>query len=151
MENVTSTISQDDTGECFLANADVNVKVCPILDSEVGMIFALGGKVASGVNGSVKGHVIRLEEEDRRLEISFKLKNSNGTNLRFHPEEPIWITDDEDCPEASSWVQGWEITKLNDTELRIVNPGEEGVYTYTLRFLRGTAVVICDPIIKNIA
>lgn len=146
-----SYVTDQASAEEFAAlQGAAHVKVCPVLDRDVGMIFALGGHVDQGTQGSVKGHVIRLKEGTPRI-INFHLSDETSISLSFDERQPIWITARDECPESPSWVPGFEWRLQTARHLRLKNPGTRGVFTYTLRLRNGTDVHLCDPIIKNIA
>lgn len=152
MEGITVSSGEAGEGELPINPGPVRVKVCPVKDPHLGLIFAMGGEV-DGTAGSVKGYVIRLKKNTERI-IEFYLDNVCGTSLEFHDVEPIWITDKDECPETSSWVGGFSWKRQAKDHLRLKNPGDQGVFTFTLRFVDGndpTRTYICDPIIKNIA
>jgi hypothetical protein len=150
MEDITVIGGKAEEGELSANLGPVKIKVCPVQDPDVGIIFAMGGEVSSGTHGSVKGFVIRLKKGTERI-IEFYLNNIHSPRLEFHPTEPVWITDKDECPEIASWVPGFRWKLQSPHHLRLKNPGGQGDYTYTLRFVDGGQSYECDPIIKNIA
>ncbi len=123
-----------------------NVKV-EARPGEAGLInWEIDGKKA-------KDSKIDFDKGDTDVTVQFKLQDMTNRKLRFDPEAPIWIHENElgQCPPEGATNVQIKVVNCDDKTLTLVNTNEKAcTLRYQLNFFDETNQgENCDPEFKN--
>jgi len=113
-----------------------------------------GGPIDWEIDGKkAKESKIEFDKGDADVTVEFMLQDKTNRKLRFHPESPIWIHENEagQCPPAGAKDAQIEVVGCDDKKLTLVNKNaKECILRYQLNFVddanNGEA---CDPEFRN--
>jgi len=96
---------------------------------------------------------LHLEKDSGQHAINFQLHDQTGRDLRFDPNDPIWIGEDCPCPPRRGINSDqMSVTGLSSRSLETVNSnsGRGRDLRYQLNFVDGQGMPSnCDPVIRN--
>jgi hypothetical protein len=112
------------------------------------------GGIEFEVDGMKAEHArLHLEKDSGQHAINFQLHDQTGRDLRFDPNDPIWIGEDCPCPPARGINSDqMNVTDLSSRSLETVNSnsGRGRDLRYQLNFIDGQGMPSnCDPVIRN--
>jgi len=127
------------------------------MNSKIVKVRALDGG-DGGIDFEVDGikakqAVLKLDKDGGVHNLRFDLHDNSSRGLKFDAGDPIWVSEDSDCPPASGINSDQiAVTSIGDRSLEATNQnsGRPRDLRYQLNFVASDGSrAECDPIISN--